>query len=97
MLWIRSQREYGIYTRLCLAQNLYIETDVDMFFIKNNKDTIARYNTSEQALEVFNEIQNEIVKNSTMSWVEVSKDKHRLQNICCDKDIVYEMPENRGE
>lgn len=107
MLWIRSQRNYGVDTRLCQAQNLYIKENVDRVLIMNNNNVIARYNTIERAIGVLDEIQKFLspIYISPAGFDDKVLDLSKNENIKLLvkssgdmyiqqlNDIVYEMPE----
>lgn len=89
MLWIRSQNK----EILKQVQEIDIIESDNLYHLYDSYGarTIGIYKTKARALEVLDEIQTIIMKGSTMYWIEQGKDG--LSKACCDKDIVYEMPE----
>ena len=83
-LWIRSQDR----TTLITSYEIYIAEQCNMYVIRAKKSShvLGAYSTFERALEILDEISDELISANYMPLEENEK-------ITCGSARVYEMPE----
>ena len=85
-LWVRSQDR----TKLMNTDSLVISKDKDTFYICDSLEgNIAEYKTKERAIEILDEIQDELISSDFMPI-----EKNEEVVLTCGSAKIYEMPEN---
>lgn len=86
-LWIRSQDK----TTLIRSYEIYISEQPNTYLIraKRTSHILGSYSTIERAIEVLDEIQDELISSDFMPT-----EKNEEVVLTCGSARIYEMPEN---
>ena len=86
-LWIRSQDK----TTLIRSYEIYISEQSNTYLIraKRTSHILGSYSTIERAIEVLNEIQDELISSDFMPI-----EKNEEVVLTCGSARIYEMPED---
>ena len=95
-LWIRSQDKEkllkinGIQYQNCkLVENETVEANILIgFYSSYENEILGEYNTKERAIEILNEIQDELISSDFMPI-----EKNEEVVLTCGSAKIYEMPE----
>ena len=96
-LWVRSQDKEkllkinGIQYQNCkLVENETVEANILIgFYSSYENEILGEYNTKERAIEILDEIQDELISSDFMPI-----EKNEKVVLTCGSARIYEMPEN---